>query len=74
MGNTFVEASDPLDDKALKARLIEEVRRRNLPFGIHVLAADSGETATKALSLAQTTSCGSSPVATVAVTWAVTRS
>src|SRR5690606_19225363 len=41
------EAADPLSDAQLKARLIEEVKRRRLPFGIHVLAADSGETATK---------------------------
>lgn len=47
MGVTVVEAESPLDDAALRARLIEEVERRGLPFGIHVLMADSGETATK---------------------------
>lgn len=48
MGVTIVEAADPVDDAELKRRLIEEVKRRDLPFGIHVIDADSGETATKA--------------------------
>jgi len=48
MGVTVVEAADPVDDAELKRRLIEEVKRRGLPFGIHVIDADSGETATKA--------------------------
>ncbi|MBX3272290.1 MAG: hypothetical protein KF729_18670 [Sandaracinaceae bacterium] len=47
MGVTIVEAERPLDEAALKRRLIEEVKRRKLPFGIHVIDADSGETATK---------------------------
>lgn len=47
MGVTLVEAHDGVDDAALKRALIEEVKRRRLPFGVHVLAADSGETATK---------------------------
>ncbi len=47
MGVTIVEADAPVDDRALKQRLIDEVKRRGLPFGIHVLHADSGETATK---------------------------
>ncbi|MCA9610149.1 MAG: hypothetical protein KC619_31345 [Myxococcales bacterium] len=47
MGVTIVDAEDPVDDAALKRRLIEEVKRRKLPFGIRVLDADSGETATK---------------------------
>ncbi|MFK7987193.1 MAG: metallopeptidase TldD-related protein [Sandaracinaceae bacterium] len=46
MGVTFVEAADALSDAEMKARLLEEVKRRGLPFGIHVLQADSGETAT----------------------------
>jgi predicted Zn-dependent protease len=46
MGVTLVEAEDAVSDAELKRRLIEEVKRRELPFGIHVLAADSGETAT----------------------------
>lgn len=47
MGVTLVEAEQAVEDAELKRRLIEEVKRRDLPFGIHVLAADSGETATK---------------------------
>lgn len=47
MGVTIVDAEDPVDDAELKRRLVEEVKRRKLPFGIHVLDADSGETATK---------------------------
>ncbi len=47
MGVTMVEAHEGVDDATLKRRLIEEVKRRNLPFGVHVLVADSGETATK---------------------------
>jgi TldD protein len=48
MGVTIVEAQDGVDDQGLKQRLLEEVKRRRLPFGVHVLMADSGETATKA--------------------------
>ncbi len=47
MGVTIVDADAPVDDAELKRLLIEEVRRRKLPFGIHVLDADGGETATK---------------------------
>ncbi|MBZ0118280.1 MAG: hypothetical protein K8H88_14860 [Sandaracinaceae bacterium] len=48
MGVTLVETDDGMSDVELKRALIEEVKERNLPFGVHVLAADSGETATKA--------------------------
>ncbi len=47
MGVTMVEAQQGVDDTTLKRMLIEEVVRRRLPFGVHVLIADSGETATK---------------------------
>ncbi|HJL16421.1 MAG TPA: metallopeptidase TldD-related protein [Sandaracinaceae bacterium LLY-WYZ-13_1] len=47
MGVTLVEASDPVSDAELERRLLAEAERRGLPFGIHVRAADSGETATK---------------------------
>jgi TldD protein len=47
MGVTIVEAHEGVDDKSLKRMLIEEVKKRRLPYGIHVLLADSGETATK---------------------------
>jgi predicted Zn-dependent protease len=47
MGVTVVQAENPVTDVELKAALLTEVKRRGLPFGIHVLSADSGETATK---------------------------
>ncbi|HEY8428327.1 MAG TPA: metallopeptidase TldD-related protein, partial [Sandaracinaceae bacterium] len=47
MGVTVVEAHHGVDDATLKRMLIDEVKRRKLPFGVHVIAADSGETATK---------------------------
>jgi predicted Zn-dependent protease len=47
MGVTLVEATNPVPEPELKRLFVEEVKRRKLPFGIHVLAADSGETATK---------------------------
>ncbi len=47
MGVTVVEAHDGVDDETLKRMLMDEVKRRKLPFGVHVLIADSGETATK---------------------------
>jgi hypothetical protein len=47
MGVTMVESHEGVDDRAMKQALIDEVKRRKLAFGIHVLAADSGETATK---------------------------
>ncbi len=47
MGVTIVETHEGIDDRSLKLLLIEEVKRRKLPFGVHVLLADSGETATK---------------------------
>jgi TldD protein len=48
MGNTIVEASNGLDDRGLKQVLLEEIRRQNLPFGMRILEASSGETATDA--------------------------
>ncbi len=47
MGVTVIEATAPIGDAELKRQLIEEVKARRLPFGIHVLSADSGETETK---------------------------
>jgi predicted Zn-dependent protease len=47
MGVTIVEAHEGVDDRSLKRMLIEEVKQRKLRFGVHVLLADSGETATK---------------------------
>ena len=48
MGVTVVEAQGAVSDEELTAGLIREVERRRLPFGIHVRAADGGETATSA--------------------------
>jgi hypothetical protein len=48
MGLTRIEAKDGLDRRALRRRLIEEVRRQGAPFGIRILEASSGETATDA--------------------------
>lgn len=48
MGLTVVEAENGLDDRALRERLLEEVRRQNAPFGIRIIEASSGETATDA--------------------------
>jgi len=46
MGSTIVEAVDGLGDRELKRVLIEEIRRQKVPFGIRVIDASSGETAT----------------------------
>lgn len=48
MGNLIVKATGGLPHDELKKRLIEEVRRQGLPFGIMILAAEGGETATEA--------------------------
>ncbi len=48
MAVTVVEAEEAVDDATMRRLLIEEVERRNLPFGVRILAADGGETATKA--------------------------
>jgi predicted Zn-dependent protease len=48
MGVTLVESSNGLDRRALKRKLLEEIRRRGAPFGIRIIEASSGETATEA--------------------------
>ncbi len=48
MGVTLVEVDRGLEDRELRQRLIEEVRRQRAPFGIRVIEASSGETATDA--------------------------
>lgn len=48
MGVTIVEARDGLDDDALRERFLEEIRRQGVPFGIRILEASGGETATEA--------------------------
>jgi len=46
MGNLIVRARDPLAPEELERRWMEEVERRDLPFGLLVTNADSGETST----------------------------
>ena len=48
MAVTRVFSENGLNDDELKRRLIEEVIRQDLPFGIRVLSATGGETATEA--------------------------
>jgi len=48
MGVTLIEAQDGLDSRALRRRLLDEVRRQGAPFGIRIIEASSGETATDA--------------------------
>jgi len=47
MAITKVTSHDGLSDATMKQKLIEEVRRQKLPFGIRILAATGGETATE---------------------------
>ncbi|MCK5799171.1 MAG: hypothetical protein KAI47_18385 [Deltaproteobacteria bacterium] len=47
MANLIVEAEGGVSDKALKALFLEEIRRQKLPFGIMILDAEGGETATE---------------------------
>jgi predicted Zn-dependent protease len=48
MGVTVVESEDGLDDGELRALLLREIRRQKAPFGIRIIEASSGETATDA--------------------------
>lgn len=48
MANLIVKSRDPHTWEELEAMLLAEVRRRDLPFGIIVKNASSGETATSA--------------------------
>ena len=48
MGLTLVEATDGLDARGLRRRFLEEIRRQKAPFGIRIIEASSGETATDA--------------------------
>ena len=48
MGLTLVEAADGLEARALRRRFLEEIRRQGAPFGIRIIEASSGETATDA--------------------------
>jgi predicted Zn-dependent protease len=48
MAVTMVEAADPVPEAEMRRLLLQEVKRRNLPFGVRILDAEGGETATKA--------------------------
>jgi predicted Zn-dependent protease len=48
MGVTVLEASNGAGDDELRRALIDEVRRQDLPFGIRIIHAANGETATEA--------------------------
>jgi len=48
MACTVIDAEGGLDDRQLKRRLLEEIRRQNAPFGVRILDTSSGETATDA--------------------------
>jgi predicted Zn-dependent protease len=47
MAVTILETSQGLSEDALRERLIEEVRRQGLPYGIRILHASGGETTTE---------------------------
>lgn len=48
MGHLQVSANQGLSREELKRRFVEEIRRQQLPFGIMILRAEGGETATEA--------------------------
>ncbi len=48
MGVTHLESEHTATSRELKAKLLEEVKRQNLPYGIRILNASSGETTTDA--------------------------
>ncbi len=48
MGVTIIEAAGGLDERGLRKKLLEEIRRQGAPFGIRIVEASSGETATDA--------------------------
>jgi TldD protein len=48
MGVLVVEAENGMDNGRLKRLLLDEIRRQGVPFGIRIMEAVSGETATDA--------------------------
>ncbi|HIO65981.1 MAG TPA: hypothetical protein EYN40_04730 [Planctomycetes bacterium] len=48
MGVTVLETSDAQDEKAMRQQLIDLVQQQGLPYGIRILDATGGETATDA--------------------------
>lgn len=47
MANLIVEAEGGISHAELKARFVDEIRQQKLPFGIMILDAEGGETATE---------------------------
>jgi predicted Zn-dependent protease len=47
MGVTVIESHGGLDDAALRERFLEEIRDQGVPFGVRIVLADGGETATE---------------------------
>jgi hypothetical protein len=48
MGVTVLETSDGQDEKSMRQQLIDLVQQQGLPYGIRILNATGGETATDA--------------------------
>jgi hypothetical protein len=48
MGVLFVESENGLGDREIKQKLLSEIRRQQVPFGVRIIEATSGETATDA--------------------------
>jgi predicted Zn-dependent protease len=48
MGLTLIEPENGLSRRALRETLLAEIRRQNAPYGIRIIEATSGETATDA--------------------------
>ncbi|MDE0959393.1 MAG: metallopeptidase TldD-related protein [Planctomycetota bacterium] len=46
MGVTILEASNGLDPKSLRKQLIDQIKQQGLPYGIRIIDATGGETAT----------------------------
>ncbi|MCB9583922.1 MAG: hypothetical protein H6718_00905 [Polyangiaceae bacterium] len=47
MAVTVVESHQGLSKEDLRARLVEEIKRQGVPYGIRIVRADGGETATE---------------------------
>lgn len=47
MANLIVQAEGGISHKKLKAMFVEEIKRQNLPYGMMILEAEGGETATE---------------------------
>ncbi|MFK7872638.1 MAG: TldD/PmbA family protein [Oligoflexales bacterium] len=47
MSNLVIESSSQFTSKELKQQLIEEIKRKNLPYGIRLIEVEGGETGTE---------------------------